>query len=49
MNIRRKLDFGNQADPAAWDDTAIGLCKNKLEMRCFEILGHLRAYLREEL
>src|SRR6266478_5384514 len=30
--IGRKLDFGNQTDPATWYDTAIGLCKGKLEM-----------------
>src|SRR5258708_7084837 len=48
VHIRRKLDFDNQADPATWYDTAIGLCKSKLEMRRLNILGHLRAQLREE-
>src|ERR1700758_4536728 len=46
--IRRKFNFGNQADPATWYDTVIRLCKSKLEMRRFDILGHFRAQLREE-
>src|SRR5713226_6914868 len=48
VHIRRELDFGNQTDPATWYDTAIGLCKGKLEMRCFDVLSHVRAQLREE-
>src|SRR6202007_476649 len=43
--IRRELDFGNQTDPAAWYDSAIRLCKGKLEMRRFDVLSHLRAQL----
>src|ERR1700739_3769189 len=48
VHIGRKLDFGNQADSATWYDTAIGLCKGKLEVRRRDILRHLRAQLREE-
>src|SRR5258708_23799380 len=46
--IRRKFDFSNQTDPATWYDAAIGLRKRELEMRRFDVLGHLRAQLREE-
>src|ERR1700739_2962008 len=46
--IRRKLDVSSETDPATWYDTAIGLCKGKLEMRRFDVLSHLRAQLREE-
>src|SRR5260370_26719463 len=48
VNIRRKLDFGNQTDPTTRYDAAIRLCKSELEMGRFDILGHLRAQLRKE-
>ena len=48
MYTHGKFDFGNETDPATWYDTAIGLCKGKLEMRRFDVLSHLRAQLREE-
>ena len=47
--IRRKFDFSNQTDPATWYDAAIRLFKSELEMRRFDILGHLGAQLRKEL
>jgi len=37
---RGKFDFGNHTDPATWYDTALGLCKGKLETRRFDVLSH---------
>src|SRR6267142_348291 len=47
--IRRKHNFGNEADPAAGYDAAIGLCKRKLKMGRTNILAHFCAQLREQL
>src|SRR5229473_732058 len=47
VDIWRKLDFSNQANPATGDHSAIGLCKGQPKMRRFDILAHFLGQFRE--
>ena len=46
MGVRRKLNIGNQAHPAAWHNFSIRLFQRKLEMGRLDLSGSLPPSIR---